>query len=64
MVWCWPATCINAGAEVEIFLLGESAQMTVDTEVNYSILEKMAAPIFPLQSDLNMERLMIVLIDR
>lgn len=48
----------NAGAKVDTFLLGESAQMTVDTKANYRILEKMAAPIFPLQNELDMERLL------
>lgn len=53
---------INAGALVEIFMLGESQNLSSDAYVNFSILEKMNAAIFPLRAAADFDRLMIALI--
>jgi len=48
---------INAGATVKIFLLGESQNLSPDASVNFNILEKMNANLFPLRADADLERL-------
>ena len=48
---------INAGARVDIFLLGESQNLSSDAYVNYSILEKMDANLIPLRADEDLDRL-------
>ncbi|MBO8158245.1 NAD(P)H-hydrate dehydratase [Thermosyntropha sp.] len=39
---------INGGARVETFLLGEEKELTVDTRINYEVLQKMKGSIYPL----------------
>jgi len=53
---------INAGALVDIYLLGESQNLSSDAYANYLILEKMKANLFPLSVDKNFDRLMITLL--
>lgn len=48
---------INSGAWVDTFLLGEPEEMTPDTLVNYEILKKMGARIFPLRNEEGINRL-------
>jgi yjeF C-terminal region, hydroxyethylthiazole kinase-related/yjeF N-terminal region len=48
---------INAGAAVDIFLLGDSGHLTHDAQVNYLILEKMKASVYPLKREQNFDRL-------
>lgn len=48
---------INAGARVDIFLLGEPADPGSDAYVNYNILKKMAVSLLPLRTDRDLERL-------
>jgi NAD(P)H-hydrate epimerase len=53
---------INAGAQVETFLLGEPRNMSSDAYINYSILEKMTDSLFPLSVDEDVDRLKIALL--
>lgn len=50
---------LNSGAQVETFLLGNPEEMTPDTLVNYEILRKMEARLFPLQDEEGINRLFI-----
>jgi len=53
---------MNAGATVDIFLLGESQNLSPDAYANYCILEKMEANLIPLRADEDFDRLMIALL--
>ena len=48
---------INTGGRVETFLLGDPEEMTPDTLVNYEILKKMGALMFPLKDEEGINRL-------
>ena len=52
---------VNAGARVDIFLLGEPQNMSSDAYINYSILSKMTR-IAPLMGDEDLDRLMVALL--
>ena len=50
---------MNSGARVDTFLLGDPEEMTPDTRVNYEILRKMEARLFPLKDEDGLNRLLI-----
>lgn len=49
---------INAGAEVDTFLLGDENNLTPDALTNYQILKRMKARIYPLQAEAGLDRFM------
>lgn len=53
---------MNAGIPVSVFLLGEPEQLTPDAKVNYQILERMRAPLYPLQTEEDLDRLTLALL--
>lgn len=50
---------MNSGARVDTFLLGDPEEMTPDARVNYEILRKMGARLFPLKDEDGLNRLLI-----
>ncbi|MGI5922230.1 MAG: NAD(P)H-hydrate dehydratase [Syntrophomonadaceae bacterium] len=52
---------INAGVNVDTFIMGSPEEMTPDTFTNYSILARMTDRIYPLQEDKDLDRLMLSL---
>ncbi len=53
---------MNAGAMVDIFLLGESQNLSSDAYVNYSVLKKMDTNLIPLRADEDLDRFMMALL--
>lgn len=53
---------INAGVPVSVFLLGQPEELTPDTLVNYQILDNMQAPIYPLQTEQDLDHLTLALL--
>lgn len=53
---------INAGVTVDVFMMGEDDQMTVDASTNYRILKKMTDRIYPLFEEQHLDRLMLSLL--
>ncbi len=53
---------LNAGARVEIFLLGECGQLTADALLNYEILQKMGKTINPLVQEQDLDKFMLSLL--
>ncbi|HBQ85493.1 MAG TPA: bifunctional ADP-dependent NAD(P)H-hydrate dehydratase/NAD(P)H-hydrate epimerase [Syntrophomonas sp.] len=53
---------INAGATVDVFMLGEADRMTPDAGTNYRILAKMTDRIYPLFTEEHLDRLMLSLL--
>ncbi len=51
---------LNSGIMVDTFLLGNPGEMTPDTLVNYEILRKMGANLFPLQDEEGINRLLLL----
>ncbi|HWP96807.1 MAG TPA: NAD(P)H-hydrate dehydratase [Syntrophomonadaceae bacterium] len=49
---------MNSGALVEIFLLGREDQLSSDALINYRILQRMGAKIYPLDQDSALDVLM------
>ena len=54
---------INSGAVVETYLTGEVEELTQDSRINYEILLKMGARIFPLSSEKDLDLLMLSLMN-
>ena len=54
---------INSGAVVETYLTGEVEELTQDSRINYEILLKMGARIFPLSSEKDLYLLMLSLMN-
>lgn len=50
---------INAGAEVDTFLVGDENNLTPDALTNYLILKNMKAAIFHLQAEAGLDRFMM-----
>lgn len=50
---------MNSGAQVDTFLLGDPQEMPPDTLVNYEILKKMGARLFPLKDEDGLNRLFL-----
>lgn len=50
---------INAGAEVDTFLLGDKNELTPDALINYQILQRMNARLYPLQAEAGLDRFML-----
>lgn len=49
---------LNAGANVDIFLMSESSQLTPDSYTNYQILSKMSNNIYSLCEEKDLDKLM------
>lgn len=49
---------LNAGVEVDTFLMGDPAELTPDASTNYRILARMTERVFPLTEPDQLERLM------
>ncbi len=54
---------INSGAIVETYLTGQAEELTDDSRVNYEILLKMGARIFPLSNEKDLDPLMLSLMN-
>ncbi|MEQ8173944.1 MAG: NAD(P)H-hydrate dehydratase [Syntrophomonadaceae bacterium] len=50
---------INAGAQVDTFLLGDENNLTPDALTNYQILKRMQAAVYPLQAESGLDRFMM-----
>ncbi len=53
---------INAGVFVEVFLLGDSDELTPDSYANYQILSRMSRNIYPLRAEEDLDRLLLALL--
>ncbi|NLM89259.1 MAG: NAD(P)H-hydrate dehydratase [Syntrophomonadaceae bacterium] len=53
---------INGGIPANVFMLGQPEQLTPDALVNYRILEQMKAPLYPLQTEEDLDRLTLALL--
>ncbi|MEN6349613.1 MAG: NAD(P)H-hydrate dehydratase [Syntrophomonas sp.] len=53
---------LNAGARVDTFLMGKETEITPDSKTNYTILRRMKGDIFPLQSEEDLDKLMLSLL--
>lgn len=53
---------LNAGADVEVFLLGKIGELTADAGINYQILQKICGEIYPLHEDNDLNKLMLSLL--
>lgn len=53
---------LNAGARVDTFLMGQEEELTPDSYLNYTILTKMKANLFPLYQEKDLDRLMLSLL--
>lgn len=54
---------INGGARVVVFVMGETGQFTPDTRINYEILQKMKAEVYPLCSNEDIDKFVNSLLD-
>lgn len=53
---------LNAGSLVDVFLLGSEDELSSDSRMNYDILSKMQANIYPLRNEEDLNRLMLSLL--
>lgn len=53
---------LNAGVNVDIFLLGDSGKLTTDATTNYEILQRMNTQIIPLVQEQDLDKLLISLL--
>ncbi|MEA1960101.1 MAG: NAD(P)H-hydrate dehydratase [Bacillota bacterium] len=53
---------INGGAKVDTFLLGDSQELTQDSGINYDMLGRVKAGIYPLRQEEDLDKLMVSLL--
>ena len=53
---------LNAGANVDIFIMGNPAEFTTDSRINYDILSRMTSSIYPLMQEEQLNKLMLGLL--
>ena len=53
---------INAGAKVDVFVIGQLADLTTDTLINYNIIKNIKGKLLTLENDDDLDKLMLSII--